>query len=111
MYFDISGEVESDSYAFAFDGCDAYDADGVLRIADDDLFAFSSCDHQHPLLQTSCAAIVGRCVLCEYITEKVFGKGNCRKVCVGGELRRFCVALRSWMRCGAVRGGAVFVEF
>ncbi len=34
-------------------------------------------------------AIVGRCVLCEYITEKVFGKGNCCKVCVEGELRRF----------------------
>lgn len=45
--FDIAGEVEGHTDAFAFDGCDAHDPDGVSRIADDDFLAFTSCDDQH----------------------------------------------------------------
>lgn len=51
--FDVSWEVEGDADAFALDGRDADHADGVLGVADDDFFAFTSCDDQHPWLHVA----------------------------------------------------------
>ena len=45
MNLDFPWEVECDAHSFAFDRRDANNADGVLRVADDDFFAFSSCDY------------------------------------------------------------------
>ena len=85
MDFYISWEVESDAYAFAFYGCDAHDTDGVLWVADDDFFAFSSCDNQHPMLQTSeLPSLAG---VTEYITAEAVGNGKSRNSCVVHELQ------------------------
>jgi len=47
MDLDLAREVERDAYAVALDARDADYADGVVRIADDDLFTLASCDDQH----------------------------------------------------------------
>lgn len=52
MDLDFSWEVECDSYALSLDGSDTDNAYRVLWVADDDFFAFSSCDYQHPMLHT-----------------------------------------------------------
>src|SRR5690606_13592109 len=56
---DAAREVERDTNPVSLDRRDADDADGVVRVADDDLLPFASCDHQHlgPPVLTAAEAV------------------------------------------------------
>ncbi len=48
MNRDLTRELKGDAYTIAFDRRDPNNTDGVVRVSDDNFFAFPARDDQHP---------------------------------------------------------------